>query len=385
MSDQKISMMRAAAPKLTVYADLLRATWRKIADSGESSASDFQTHRFHGTDRDRAAAVTWIGDRIEPSPTLDRVMVTNGTMNSILLLSSSLVGKDGVILTEELTFPIAYTLTEIAGARVHGVEIDNAGMIPEAFEQKCRQLKPKAVYVNCTVHSPTAYITPPDRRKQIAEIARRYNVQILEDEAQALYVPHAPHSFASIAPDITWYMMGLSKYLSLGIRMAFVVAPSADKLSRVLERLKPVTTWHPAPIIANIVTDWIEAGTAQQILKASRAEVHRRQKIASEALGDLDGFRGSEGIHFWLEAPPGALSTDFSTAIGEAGVIVRPSCLYSGTQEPRLQGIRPGVGEPDSTEEMRRAVHIIRDVFEKTESRLGIERRSLTNETAASL
>lgn len=369
MQQNQISMMRASAPRLGVFADALRATWQELAESGESLAPQFQTHRFNGTEADRAAGIAWIGARIAPSPALDRVMVTNGTMNSILLLTSSLVGPGNVILTEELTFPIAYTLTKIAGAQVQGVQIDDAGMVPDDFERKCIAFKPKAAYVNCTVHSPTAYVTPTDRREQIADIARRYGVQILEDEAQALYVNDAPESFATIAPDITWYMMGLSKYLSLGIRMAYVVAPSSRALDAVLERLRPVTTWHPAPIIATIVTRWMETARAGTLLDAARAEVHERQAIASEILLGVEGYRGSSGIHFWLRAPRGVSSTEFSQAIGAAGVIVRPSRLYSGDHEPRFQGIRPGVGEPADLAEMTRAVEIIRDVHHQLAGR----------------
>jgi DNA-binding transcriptional MocR family regulator len=359
---KQISMMRASAPRLSIFADALRATWQELAASGESLASQFQTHRFNGTDEDRAAGIAWIGTRITPSPDLDRVMVTNGTMNSILLLTSSLVGPGNVILTEELTFPIAYTLTRIAGARVQGVRIDDDGMVPEDFEKKCIAFKPKAVYVNCTVHSPTAFVMSTARREQIARIARRYGVLILEDEAQALYLSEVPKSFATIAPEITWYMMGLSKYLSLGVRMAYVVAPSRQALATVLERLRPVTTWHPAPIIATIVTQWIETGRAQALLDAARTEVHQRQAIVAEVLAGTEGFRGSSGIHFWLQAPRGVSSTQFSQAIGEAGVIVRPSRLYSGDYEPRFQGIRPGVGEPANVSETREAVEIIRHV-----------------------
>lgn len=369
MSQQQISMMRAAAPKLQAFADALKLTWQELANSGESVAPQFQTHRFNGTDEDRAAAVSWIGDRISPKPALDRLMVTNGTMNSILLLSSSLVGPGNVILTEELTFPIAFTLTEIAGAKVEEVEIDDVGMLPEDFERKCEQFKPKAVYVNCTVHSPTAYVTPIDRRVQIAEIARRYGVQIFEDEAQALYPENVPYSFATIAPDITWYMMGLSKYLSLGVRMAYVVAPSSQALSAILDRLRPVTTWHPAPVLANIVTRWIETGRAQELLGAARKEAHRRQLVAQGVLKGLDGFKTSRGIHFWLQSPPGVGSTEFSQAIGDAGVIVRPSQLYSRANKPRFQGVRPGIGEPVNIEEMRRAVELIREVYERLDRR----------------
>jgi DNA-binding transcriptional MocR family regulator len=357
-------MMRASAPRLDIFAEALRSTWQELANSGDSLASQFQTHRFSGTDEDRAAGVAWIGKRIAPSPDPDRVMVTNGTMNSILLLTSSLVGPGNVILTEELTFPIAYTLTKIAAAQVQAVQIDDVGMIPEDFEKKCIAFKPKAVYVNSTIHSPTAYVMPTERREEIARIARHHGVQIIEDEAQALYLDEteAPNSFATIAPDITWYMMGLSKYLSLGVRMAYVVAPSREALATVLERIRPVTTWHVAPIIATIVTQWIETGRAQELFNAARTEVHKRQAIVSEILSSTDGYRGSSGIHFWLQAPKGISSVQFSQAIGDAGVIVRPSRLYSGDHEPRFQGIRPAVGEPSDLAETRQAVEVLRDV-----------------------
>lgn len=365
MTQTEIGMMRATAPRLDIFSEALSATWRELASSKDSLSAQFQAHRFNGTDEDRIAGARWIGRRIAPSPDPDRMMVTNGTMNSILILASSIVGPGNVLLTEELTFPVAYTLAKIAAVRVHGVKIDALGMVPEDFERKCQALKPKAVYVNCTVHSPTAYVAPPERREAIAQIAHRHGVQIIEDEAQALYLPAPPPSFATLAPDITWYMMGLSKYLSVGIRMAFVVAPSKAALDALLERVRPVTTWHAAPIIAAVVTNWIKTGRAHELLDATRSEVHRRQAIASEMLADLPGYRGSHGIHFWLAAPKGISGVDFAAAIGKAGVIVRPSRLYSGELEPCFQGVRPAVGEPRNATETHRALGIIRDVHDR--------------------
>ncbi|MDQ7251045.1 aminotransferase class I/II-fold pyridoxal phosphate-dependent enzyme [Dongia sedimenti] len=365
MNQNPIGLARAIPPRVPGFAEALKETWQDLAGKEDGADPLFRAHRYGGTDEDHAAGLSWIGTRVSPAPDPDKVTVTNGTMNSILLLSTSLVGQGNVLLTEELTFPLVHTLAEMVGVRVGGVRIDAAGMIPEDFEKKCRDLKAKAVYVNCTVHSPTAYVTPEERRREIAAIARRHGVQILEDDAQALYLDNAPASFATIAPEITWYMLGFSKYLSSGIRMSYVVAPSMRALDLFLERFRPITTWHPAPIIAAMVTRWIETGRAHQLLDQVRAEVRRRQAIASEVLSGIDGYRGSSALHFWLPAPPGVESTAFSRAIGEAGVTVRPSRLYAGGLEPRVQGIRPAVGEPASAMEARRALGVLREVYDR--------------------
>lgn len=362
MDRKQISLLRVAPPHLPALSNALQSTWAAFA-ADEGLASQFSQCRYSGNEEDRAAGVQWIGHRVKPAPALDRVMVTNGTTNSILLLISSLVGPGNVLLAEELTFAQVYSLAKIASVEVQGVRIDQNGLIPDDFERKCKQHAPKALYVNCTVHCPTAYVMPIERRRAIADIARKYGVQIIEDEAQALYLDELPESFATMAPEITWYLMGLSKYFSLGFRMAFVVAPSERALGNILERFHPISTWRPSPIMASVITRWIRSGVAQTLLQSSRVEIRKRQAITSELLSDIDGFQGSNGIHFWLPTPAGVDSQQFSRAIGEAGVLVQASKLYAGDREPPLQGIRPGVGGPGDLAETRYAVEVIRDIY----------------------
>lgn len=363
MDQKQISLIRATSPHLPALSEALHKTWGAFAESDQDLVSRFHYHAYDGNEEDRSAGVEWIGNRVRPAPALDRMMVTNGTMNSILLLASFLVGAGNVLLTEELTFPQVFTIAKIASVDVQGVRIDQQGLVPDDFERQCKQRAPKAVYVNCTVHSPTGYVTPTERRSAIVDIAREYGVQIIEDEAQALYLDDLPDSFATIAPDITWYLMGLSKYLSLGIPMAYVVAPSERALANILERFRPISTWRPAPLTASVITRWIRTGVAQNLLQLARAEIRKRQAIVSELLSDIDGFQGSSGIHFWLPAPDGVDSEQFSRAIGEAGVLVQPSKFYAGDHESRLRGIRAGVGDPPSLAETRHAVEVIRGIY----------------------
>ncbi|UPJ47807.1 PLP-dependent aminotransferase family protein [Bradyrhizobium sp. 200] len=363
MARKQISLMRAAPPYLPALSEALRKTWAAFAESDEDLVRDFRQRRDNRNEENRSAGVDWIGNRVRPAPAPHRILVTNGTMNSILLLTCSLVPPGNVLLTEELTVPQIYTLAKIASVEVQGVRIDKKGLIPDDFERKCRKHAPRAVYINCTVHNPTAYVTPTERRKEIAEIARKYGLQIIEDEAQALYLEDLPDSFATIAPDISWYLMGLSKYLSLDVRIAFVVAPSERLLANNLERLLQVSTWHPEPVMASVVTRWIRSGVAQSLLRSVRTEIRKRQAIVSELLSDIDGFRGSSGIHFWLPAPAGVDSEQFSRMIAEAGILVQPSKLYAGDCGARFEGIRPSVGDPVDFAEIRYAVEVIRDIY----------------------
>ncbi|SFK23099.1 Aminotransferase class I and II [Bradyrhizobium sp. Gha] len=353
--------MRTTPPHLSAVSGALHKTWVALAESEEDLL--LRLRQQHYNEDIRSVALEWIGHRVTPAPALDRLIVTNGTMNSIGLLTSSIVGPGKTLLLEELTSPEIFTLARIASVEVKGVRIDQQGLMPDDFERKCRQHAPKAVYVNCTIHSPTAYVTPITRRRVIANIARKYGVQIIEDEAQSLYLDELPDSFATIAPDITWYAIGLSKYLSPAIRMAFVVAPSQPASANILECFRGTSSWHPAPLTASVITRWTQIGVAQNLLRLVRIETRKRQLIVSELLSDIDGFRGSSGIHFWLPAPPGVDSQQFSAAIAQAGILVQPSKLCSTDRQPRLHGIRCGVGDSVDIAQIRYAIELIRDIY----------------------
>src|SRR5260370_5940589 len=63
-----------------------------------------------------------------------------------------------------------------------GVQGDSQGIMPERLEQACRQHRPGLVYLNPTLQNPTAITLAEDRRQEIASIAKRCHVRIVEDD-----------------------------------------------------------------------------------------------------------------------------------------------------------------------------------------------------------
>lgn len=369
MTDAKtpVGFLRATPPPLDILGKSVQEALSNVAAAGDDHAELFRQHRFDGTADDKALAARWLSQRLGQEPPPERILVTNGTMNSLLLLQATLLGSGGLLATEAYTFPQVKVIASLLNVDIVGVEMDEHGVRADSLEDICRSpRKPAALYCNPSIQSPTATIMPAVRRREIVEVARRHQVVIIEDEAQALYADDLAPPIATLAPELTWYLMGLSKYLSLGIRTAFMVAPSAAAAQALLARTRTISTWHPAPLVATLVMDWIRSGAAHAIVEANRKELRARQQLVHEVFQNIPGCRSSYGLHFWLPAPPSRSASQFERAAFEAGVPVRASDLYAvNSGAATLQGVRPAIGDPPNREQLVRGLRVLRNVYEE--------------------
>lgn len=359
--------LRATPPPLAILGLSVHEGLRGVAAACGDHAELFRQHRFDGTSDDKALAALWLSQRLGHEPPPERIIVTNGTMNSLLLLQATVLGSGGLLATEAYTFPQVKAIASLLNVETVGIAMDEHGLRADALEQLCRSpRKPAALYCNPSIQSPTATIMPAFRRREIAEIARRHHIVIIEDEAQALYAEDLAPPLATLAPELSWYLMGLSKYLSLGIRTAFMVAPSSSAAQALLARARTISTWHPAPLVASLVMEWIRNGTARAIVQANREELRARQHLVREVFGNVPGCRSSHGLHFWLPTPGNCTGSQFERAAFEAGVPVRASDLYA--VEPgaaTLQGVRPAIGDPPTREQLVEGLRMLRNVYEE--------------------
>ena len=93
-------------------------------------------------------------------------------------------------------------------------------MLPSAFEQAARNGDSRVLYVVPTLQNPTTSTMPRERREAIVEIARRYNITIVEDDIFRLLDERVqPPPFYTLAPERTFYITSLSKALAPGLRV----------------------------------------------------------------------------------------------------------------------------------------------------------------------
>ena len=313
-----------------------------------------------GVMRHRVAAAGWIaksGLMVDPA----QLLICCGAQHAISVALSGLVKPGDLILTEELTYPGVKAVASLLHLQLYGLPIDNDGLLPGAFEEACRTRVPKALYCVPTLQNPTGTVMSDSRRREIALIAQRYNVAIIEDDLYRFLRPDAPPPISSYAPDHSYYINATSKAMALGLRVGFLVAPksAAERMATVIR----ATVWESAPVMAEIATRWIEDGTADKIISAKRQEIAARQVIAERVLGDLIGKPEQNACHIFLHLPEPWRSDDFVAQVKSKNVLVNGAEIFAVGRAVVPHAVRICLGSAQNRNHLQTGLEIIRDTL----------------------
>ncbi|WP_084292817.1 PLP-dependent aminotransferase family protein [Bradyrhizobium sp. WSM3983] len=365
MRNNIIDLSRAVPP---IFPALESSLAESIATrlSRRDAVGILRTNRPRGTEEDRRTGAQWISQRLAFTPNIDRLVVTNGTLNVLFLLLNQLVGRSGTLLAEEMTYPNLQALSGMLGFNIRGIPMDSDGLDPNAFEDLCRKIStPKVLYTIPTVQNPTAVVMPLERRVEIAKIARRYNVLIIEDDAQALMVDNPCAPIATLAPELTWYVMGLAKTVVMGMRVAFLMAPRPEDASSLMDRFGKMSMWFVAALQAELAQAFVANRVAHEATIHIRKVAASRRKIVADILDRPHLAEGPLGLHVWV--PTQRDARELATEALAAGVLVRPGIQFAA--QPKLteamQGLRVSYCETRSEDDLRRGVEILANILSR--------------------
>jgi DNA-binding transcriptional MocR family regulator len=254
-----------------------------------------------GHDAQRRAGAAWLS-RTSSYETVDwrRLICCAGAQQGLALALGALLQPGDAVLTECLAYHGLKTLARHSGWRVGGLAMDHEGLRPDAFEAAILATGARVLAVLPTLQNPTGRIMSLARREAIVAIAREHDVTIVEDDIYGAYAEGAPPPFAMLAPERTFHVSGVSKTLAPGLRAGFLVAPAAETFERVLEAVR-VATYAPPAFGGLIATQWIEDGSADDILAETRDEARIRMTMARELLGPaMETVYAETAPHIWL-------------------------------------------------------------------------------------
>jgi DNA-binding transcriptional MocR family regulator len=289
------------APELDdrALAARMRAGWEEI---GRELPALLRYQSPGGAAEDKAAALRWLSRRgIEASA--DKVMISPGTHAAMLAILRGLARPGETVCCEDITYPGIIAICDYLGLRLAGIPCDREGPDPAAIAAEALRGPVRALYVNPTIQNPTTRTITARRRAELVEVARRYGLEILEDDPYGFLASDSPPPLAMLAPELTYYIAGLSKCLGAGLRVAYVVLHAAADTERIGARLKAETVM-TSPLTTTLATRWIESGVADDLLERLRAECRLRQRMAAEMLPAHSVTTDPEGFHLWIKPPP---------------------------------------------------------------------------------
>ncbi|MGC9048505.1 MAG: aminotransferase class I/II-fold pyridoxal phosphate-dependent enzyme, partial [Caldisphaera sp.] len=111
----------------------------------------------------------------------DRISVTTGSQEAIFLIGLSLIDPGDNIIVEAPTYLAALNAFRFFGANFISIPLDEDGMKVEMVEDEIKKAKEagkkiKMIYTVATSHNPTGVIMNDDRRKELIEVANKYDL-----------------------------------------------------------------------------------------------------------------------------------------------------------------------------------------------------------------
>lgn len=310
-----------------------------------------------GSERHRAAGAMWIGRRTDPS----RVLVTAGTQHALLLALAATARAGDTILCESVTYHGAKAAAALLGIRLEGVAIDRYGLLPDALERAAAG-KPKVLYTIPSLQNPTGSVMPEKRRREIAAIAEKHGLTIIEDDVCGFLFEQTPPPIASFAPDRTIFITGLGKAVAPGLRVGYFTA-SEHLLARAQTTLA-ASILFASPVLAELAATWLEDGTVANIVARKRAEVAMRNAAARRILGKRIGASDARSSHLWIELQKRWQPDAFVEEARRRRVRVASASSFAVTGDvPRA--IRLSIGAPVSMGELENALHVIAGIEEQ--------------------
>jgi DNA-binding transcriptional MocR family regulator len=289
----------------------------------------------------------------------DHVTLSAGAHHGVLIALAAVTRPGDHIVSDSLTYPGIRSLARLLGLRLDGLARDAGGPLPDAFEEACRTHDVKAAYLCPNQHNPTSLTMPEERRRDLAAIARRYGVAVIEDDCFGFLDGSEPVPLAAHLPELGFYIVGLSKTVSPGLRSGYVVSP--EKAAGRVGSAVHSTCWMACPLTAEISAELIRSGVAAKVAAGRKREAAVRSAIARDVLSDWD-FDCAESANFlWLRLPEPWRSSEFAAEAERRGVLVTPSDPFMVGRRESAPAVRVCFGPPRDHDELRRGLATLVD------------------------
>jgi DNA-binding transcriptional MocR family regulator len=329
--------------------DLLRATLRDISRSG-SLDSLLVYQPSAGMISHRAIAAQWFG-KIGVKSHPENIVITNGGQHGLLLSIMALTSHGDTIVTEPLTYPGARAIAHQLGINLTPVHSDKYGIDPAALRELCATRRPKALYCMPVLQNPTTVTMSGERMQEIAAIAEEFDLYIIEDDVYGFLAEQRSPPFAAFIPERTIYLTSASKSMAPGLRIGFLAVP--PRLRRSVQEVTTMSNWMSAPLMAEIVVNWISDGYADRLVAWHRRQAFERQQLAHQILGSFIQPASTSCYHLWLPLPEPWRMDSFSAAALREGVRVITADAFSVRRDHAPHAVRLCLGAAHSLPQIR--------------------------------
>ena len=240
----------------------------------------------------------------------DQLIVTTGSQQGLDLIGKTMISPGDKVIVEGPTFLATIQCFRLYGAELISAPVDGHGVKTDELEKLIAEHKPKFVYLIPTFGNPSGALLSTERRKQVLEMAVKHQTLIVEDDpyGDLYFGDEPPPSLLALSDQVPgsreWlvYCGSLSKVLSPGLRVGWMIAPPA-LLARAT-MCKQFSDAHTSTFAQATAAQYLKAGRMPDTLNTVRRVYAERARTMGEALRKELGsaLRFAQplgGLFFW--------------------------------------------------------------------------------------
>lgn len=348
---------------------LIRTLLAQIAQDPPSGLMHYPSRR--GAQPAREAMLHWLRDTPLGPLVEGDIVLSHGGQNSIMLIFQTILkGRRPVIFVEELCYPGFRRVATALRADVVPIAMDEEGLCPIALAAAAeRYSEGQIICTSPEVHSPTCGFSPLSRRNRIIEVARRFDLQIVEDDCYRIGEAQAP-GYRQLAPERGWYITSLSKSITPALRLGCAIGPREQ--TAALHRAAEHGFFGLATPLTDLAAALLMHPEIDGIIERTKAGIGDYVKVAVNALGGYDLRWRSDVPFVWLNLPEGWRASAFCRAAEKRGVRVRASEEFAARNARTPHAVRMAINAGVSLESFEAAMGRLREVLDNPNEEIGV-------------
>jgi 2-aminoadipate transaminase len=286
----------------------------------------------------------------------EQVFITAGAQQGMNLIARLLLESGGSVLVEELIYtgllqviePFQPDILTVRTDLDSGIDVDGVERILE------RGRRPGFIYAVTHGHNPLGVCMSAEKRLRLVELAGKYGVPIVEDDAYGFlnYDGSGETPIRALDDQHVIYVGSFSKILAPALRVGWLVAPEA--LMPNLSIVKEATDIDTITLTQQAVLAVLEEGYLPEHIERLRAEYSRRRDTMLETLREVfpEGARWRKptcGVFIWLEVAEMLNTSELlKTAVESQKVAYIPGNAFcAGPSRPSSNCMRLNFSNPD--------------------------------------
>lgn len=269
----------------------------------------------------------------------ENILIVSGALQALQLIAVGLLEEGSVIFHEQPSYLNSVHPFQSAGMRM--ISVSKNDLLKNqliTFKRKRQSL----FYTVPTLHNPTGYNWSLKEKEDLFHVCKELQIPIIEDDVyhELLFDTTSPAIKSFDQSGQVLYIGSVSKTLSPGLRIGWVVGPSSV-IARLAD-IKMQTDYGSSAISQEIVSHWLSTGLYDHHLVELRQQLKLRasfvEHILTEQFKDIATWKKPEGgFYIWLKFHKPIVNKALFLRLLKENVLINPGYIYDSNDSHHIR------------------------------------------------